>query len=98
MSVRIPADAKILARIFSNRGIPTDQINFYNHPAFLAAERQDPSFLEFYAAWVRARRRDDAYDVHVRRVVPRMADIIADEIARDGQLGVLTLPPEMPSI
>ncbi len=66
----------------------TDQIAFYNSPAFLAAEQSDPSFLEFYGAWVRSCPRDAAYDAHVRAIVPRMAEIVADESIRDGQLGV----------
>lgn len=76
------------SRLFTNRGIPSDAPAFYNYPAFLAAETKDSLFLELYAAWVRVRLRDAAYDEHVRRVVPRMAELIADEIARDGQLGV----------
>lgn len=88
MSGQIPGDAKTLARLFANRDISTDVPAFYNHTAFVAAETKDPSFLELYAAWVRLRPRDAAYDEHVRRVVPRMAELIANEIARDGQLGV----------
>ena len=88
MTGQIPADRRVLARLFSNRDIPTDQIAFYNSAAFLAAEQADPAFLEFYGAWVRSRPRNAAYDAHVREIVPRMAEIVADEIIRDGQLGV----------
>jgi hypothetical protein len=88
MTGQIPSDPKVLARLFANRGISIDQLAFYNSPEFLAAERADGSFLEFYGALVRARPRDRIYDAHVRSVVPRMAGIIADEIIQDGQLGV----------
>lgn len=88
MTGQIPSDLKVLARLFSNRNISTDQVAFYNSAEFLEAERADPSFLEFYGAWVRARPRDSGYDSHARKVVPRVAQIIADEIIRDGQLGV----------
>lgn len=37
MPDRIPADAKTLARYFANRSVPTNQIAFYNDPAFMAA-------------------------------------------------------------
>ena len=88
MSTRTPTDQKTLTRLFANRGIPTDAPAFYNHPAFLVAERADPAFLEVYGSWVRSRPRTQEYDAHVRRVVPVMADVVGREIARDGQLGV----------
>src|SRR4051812_44414155 len=88
MADRIPSDLKTLTRLFTNRGIPTDSIAFYNHPRFLETEQKDPTFLEFYGAWVRLRPRAAEYDEHVRRVVPRMAEIIANEIGRDRQMGV----------
>ncbi len=88
MPDRLPTNVKVLARLFANRGISTDRIAFYNEPAFLAAEKRDPSFLEIYAAWVRARPRDKAYDGRVRSVVPRMAQILEHEIRTDSQLGV----------
>lgn len=88
MTGELSSDPKVLSRLFGNRRISPDQVGFYNDPTFLAAERVDPAFLEFYGAWVRARSRDAAYDGHVRRIVPKIAEIIADEIIRDGQLGV----------
>lgn len=88
MGGELTSNPKILSRLFGERGIPTSEIAFYNHPAFLAAEQTDPAFLEFYGAWVRARQRDAAYDTRVRRVVPKIAEILADEIIDDGQLGV----------
>jgi len=88
MAMRTPTDQKTLARLFANRGIPTAAPAFYNNPAFLAAEQDDPAFLEVYGAWVRSRARTADYDAHVRRVVPLIADVVGREIARDGQLGV----------
>jgi hypothetical protein len=87
MPASTPTDLKTLTRLFASRGITTDTPAFYNDPAFLAAERSDGTFLELYGAWVRARRRSAEYDTHVRRVVPLIAEIVAAEIARDGQLG-----------
>ncbi len=83
-----PTDQKTLSRLFSNRHIPDAEIGFYNHPNFLAAERDDATFLELYGAWVRARPRSQSYDAHVRAVVPIMATRLAKEILKDGQLGV----------
>lgn len=88
MPASTPTDLKTLARLFANRKIPTDAPAFYNDPAFLAAEQSDGAFLELYGAWVRARSRSADYEAHVRRVVPLIAEIVAAEIARDGQVGV----------
>src|ERR1035437_4360347 len=88
MAGTIPTDRNTLKRVFSNRGVPTEEIAFYNNPRFLAAEKKDASFLEFYGAWVRLRARDAAYDAHVCRIVPRLVELVSTEIARDGQKGV----------
>lgn len=77
-----------MATMFKRLGIPTGEVAFYNHPAFLEAERSDPSLLEHYAAWVRARKMDRAYLDHARMVVPKIAQTVAREILRDGQTGV----------
>ena len=84
----IPTDRTTLARLFSKRGIPIEDIAFYNDPRFVAAEQKDPTFLELYAAWVRLRSRNSSYDSHVRRIIPRVIDVLAPEIARDPQKGV----------
>lgn len=88
MPARIPTDKKTLERVFENRNIPTGDIAFYNHPNFLAAEQSDPSFLELYGAWVRSCEFDDNYKSRVRELVPIIVQTVADEIKRDGQLGV----------
>ncbi|HBL93780.1 MAG TPA: hypothetical protein DHV57_15435 [Hyphomonas sp.] len=88
MPISIPTDISSLSQLFLSRGIPTTDIGFYNHPGFLAAEREDVTFLEHYGAWVRARPRDPDYEDHVRAIVPKMAAVLAEEILRDGQLGV----------
>lgn len=88
MGVSLTTNHKTLSRIFARHGVSTDKISFYNSPEFLSAESHDPSFLEFYGAWVRARTRDAAYDEHVRRVAPLIGELVAKEISLDGQLGV----------
>lgn len=84
----LPTSLDQIERFFRKRKISTDQIAFYNQPEFIAAERSDPSFLELYAAYVRLRNRDAAYDAHVRLIVPRAVSALAAEIKRDGQKGV----------
>ncbi len=84
----IPSDLKTLARLLSNRGISTDKLGFYNDPAFVIMEQQNPAFIEMYGAWVQVRARGKDYDDYVRRIVPKMAELVADEIIRDGQQGV----------
>ena len=92
MTGQIPADRKVLARLFSNRNIPTDQIAFYNSPAFLAAEQADPAFLEFYGAWVRSCPRDAAYDAHVRAIVPRMAEMSPTRLSATASSASASMP------
>lgn len=50
-------------------GVDTRNPGFYDDPRFLAAERQDPVFLEVYAAFVREQRFDAAYLSRAERVV-----------------------------
>jgi hypothetical protein len=84
----IPTDGAALERFFLNRGIDPSKIEFYNDPAFMKAEKGEIGFLEYFAAWVRLRPRDGAYDERVRKLVPRIANLLAAEVENDGQLGV----------
>jgi hypothetical protein len=68
-------------------GIDTTQFGFYDQQTFLAREAEDNTFLEKYAQWVGLRPRDEAYDQHVRRVVPRLAEIVARALRKDGMQG-----------
>ncbi|MGD9815184.1 MAG: hypothetical protein AB7Q23_08250 [Hyphomonadaceae bacterium] len=83
----IPTDVKTLERFFTNRGIDQSKLEFYNDPAFMKAGRGEIGFLEYYGAWVRMRPRTAEYDVRVRKLVPRIATLLAAEIEKDGQLG-----------
>lgn len=85
--IDIPNDFDTLERLFADLGVPTSDIAFYNHPNFMAAEAENPSVLELYAAYVRLRPRDAAYDKHVRQTVPVVSQTLAEEILSDGQLG-----------
>ena len=85
--IDIPEDYQNLVEFFKAQDIPVSDIGFYNHPAFMQAESQNPSFLELYAAFVRLRPREVSYDDHVRKTVPLVAETMAEEILRDGQMG-----------
>lgn len=85
--IDIPNDFGTLEKRFADFSVPTTEMAFYNHPAFMVAEAENPSVLELYAAFVRMRTRDAAYDNHVRQTVPIVAQTLAQEILSDGQLG-----------
>lgn len=72
---------------FDRRGIPTDQPGFYDHKAFMAHERANASYLNNYACFVNDRQRSSAYDEHARRVVPEVARIYHENLAKTGRLG-----------
>lgn len=85
--INIPDNYDALLKLFKTLDIPTDEIGFYNHRSFIRAERRNVSFIELYAAFVRLRSREASYDDHVRKTVPIVAKILAEEILSDGQLG-----------
>jgi hypothetical protein len=68
-------------------GVDPNQVGFYDAPAFIAAERQDPRVLELYAQWVICRPRSHVYDERVRTVVARLASILEARLGREGWLG-----------
>jgi hypothetical protein len=76
-----------LERAFSNRLIPLDAPGFYDYPAFPAAEREDPRFLELYARYVEARAYDEAYLAHAAAKITATANAVAAAVAADGRLG-----------
>lgn len=84
----LPTSLDHIERLLKGRKIDTSSIAFYNDPNFIVAEQHDPSFLEFYAVFVRLRHRETKYDAHVRSTVPRVVAKLAEEIQRDGQKGV----------
>lgn len=85
--IDIPCSFADLEKLFSELGVPTSEIEFYNTPSFMKAEADNSSVLELYAAFVRMRERDADYEADVRRIVPIVADKLAEEIQSDGQLG-----------
>ena len=76
-------------------GIDTKRFRFYDQIAFLARETKDPTFLENYAKWVALRPRDEAYNRHVRDVVPRLTQIVAAALRKDGLQGACVIASDM---
>lgn len=82
---REAARAEELERLFGDMGVRRLEPGFYDDPAFLAVEREQPEILEDYAEWVLRRPRDAAYDTRVREVVPRMAEMLANHAISIGR-------------
>lgn len=64
-------------------GVKTDQFGFCDQREFLAAERRNPALLETYAKWVMLRPREEKYDAHVNRIVPKLAQLVAAVLEED---------------
>lgn len=60
---------------------------FYDEPAFLAAERTDPTLLEAYAAFVEARPLPEGYVQYARARVEQTASFLLKELRADGRKG-----------
>ncbi len=72
---------------FKSRRIPLDMPGFYDHPNFLETERLYPTYLNHYARYVHDRLTNTAYDAHVRKTVPIVAQIFHEHLKSHGRLG-----------
>lgn len=72
---------------FKERGIPTDNPGFCDHPNFLATEALDPSFLTNYAAFVARRPYDPAYLDSARITISNAAEMLYQVLLKHGRLG-----------
>ena len=88
MAVSLTSSHAKISGMLRAKGVRIDRIAFYNEDAFRVVERHDPIFLQYYAAWVRSRPRDTAYEERVRKILPAVAEAVASEVARDGKVGV----------
>jgi hypothetical protein len=68
-------------------GIDVSFFGFYDQPAFIAIEREDPRALELYARWVLGRPCDAVYETHARNVVPRLTRLIERRLAAENGVG-----------
>lgn len=85
--VRAIARFQELDGLFNDLGITSRDPGFYDDPHFMAAESDDPRFLENYAEWVNLRPRSAEYDDHVRHIVPRLAQMVFAKVEALGQHG-----------
>lgn len=60
---------------------------FYDSAAFLRAERADPRLIELYAQYVQYRPRAPEEDARTTAIVPRLAALLADQVAALGRPG-----------
>jgi len=76
-----------LEREFSRLRIPYDSPGFCDHPAFLAAERDDARFLELYAKYIEVRRYEESYLSDAAIKIRLAANALEVAIGDDGRLG-----------
>lgn len=76
-----------LQKRLNGMGIPTDKAGFFDHPAFVAMEREDPSFLDEYARLVHWRTLDPAYLERAERIINVVADKLHRGLMTEGRLG-----------
>ncbi len=68
-------------------GIDPTKFGFYDQPAFVAMEERDRNYIQKYAEWVITRPLNAAYEAHARTTVPKLAAIIASELAEKAMSG-----------
>jgi hypothetical protein len=72
---------------FESKGIPVDKPDFYDHPNFILAERNDSSYLNNYAAFVAAKPYSDDYLSNARKVITNTANILQQYLLANGRKG-----------
>jgi hypothetical protein len=85
--VNYTEDFNSIERDFLAHGIPIDSPAFYDHPAFIAMEATNASYLGNYARYVHDRTRTSKYDKHVLKTVPIVASVYYDKLKKNGRLG-----------
>lgn len=78
---------KNLEQLFSHHKIDSEKPGFYDDPAFIAAEKNDPLFLENYARFVDTRAFSSEYLALAKVEIPLIASICHQELVADGRLG-----------
>lgn len=81
------AKEKQLKRAFDNRGIDPSQVAFYDSPAFLKQEVEDPRILNTYAEHVEAKEYSAEYLLSAHRKIETVAHAVGAAIRRDGRQG-----------
>lgn len=81
------ATYKELAQDFHNRGIPLHSPGFCDHPLFLSVERNNPHYLNHYAAFVAKQEYDASYLARAKVVIDEAASLLHKELLKNGRLG-----------
>ena len=74
-------------RVLTDLGVRVDAPGFYDDPAFLSAEKDDPSFLEIYASFVRHQRYRTDYLSHAEQVIQHAVEFMRTRLDAEKQLG-----------
>lgn len=72
---------------FINNGIPVDKPGFYDEPNFVNIEKARPDYLDNYARFVATKEFSPDYINRARREIPVIANILHDELVKDGRQG-----------
>ncbi|MGB8783360.1 MAG: hypothetical protein WCD02_09580 [Terriglobales bacterium] len=76
-----------LENLFRRRGIDFSHPGFCDTPEFQAVERDDPTFLNSYAMYVRRLEFSAEYMDRARAVIQATADFLYAELVADGRRG-----------
>jgi hypothetical protein len=76
-----------LENTFRRLGIDFANTGFCETPEFQAVERDDPTFLKFYAMYVRQLQLSPEYIERARNVIQTTADFLFHELVADGRRG-----------
>lgn len=72
---------------YQKNHIPIDVPGFYDHPNFIKIEKQEPKYLETYAAFVKKKDYASSYLRQAEKEIPFIASLLLDELVKDGQAG-----------
>jgi hypothetical protein len=81
------ADLRALESDFRRRGIDTSTPGFYDHPAFVAAEQRDNTFLNRYARYVDVRQHPEDYIHRASVEIPVIAETLHGILVQDARQG-----------
>ncbi len=81
------ADHQQLLTRFSDLGISTEAPGFCDLPPFLAAEAEDPDYLNNYAAFISKKPYSAEYLAFAKRKIEKACDLLSVELIKHGRLG-----------
>lgn len=87
MAQSLPKDPNVLAKVFANRSIDTNEIAFYNSPEFLKAEQRDNNMLSFYACHVEQLEFTEAQTKRNSRCIEQLCKALHKFLLGDIQVG-----------